>query len=84
MDFGLILFLDEERRANTVSRESLMTHRRLLRDQNNPFELSEERFRTLFRISKEIALVLVQGIEMAIKRSRTHGFPVHIVEYYYY
>lgn len=68
--------LEEERRASRES--SLMMHRRNIRDANNPLELSEENFKTLFRIPKEIALVIIQGIESDVTRSRSHGLPVHI------
>lgn len=76
MDFGLLLMLEEERRAN---RSSQMINRRRMRDDNNPTELSEQSFRTSFRISREMDLALIHSIENDVRRTRSHGLPVHIV-----
>ncbi|CAG9561281.1 unnamed protein product [Danaus chrysippus] len=77
MDFGDIIVLETE--AARRVRDERRIHRRNLRDRSNPFDLGDEEFRIYFRINKEIALILTRSLEGDIRRSRSHGLPVHIV-----
>ncbi|CAG9571521.1 unnamed protein product [Danaus chrysippus] len=77
MDFGDIIVLETE--AARRVRDERRIHRRNLRDRSNPFDLGDEEFRIYFRVNKEIALILTRSLEGDIRRSRSHGLPVHIV-----
>lgn len=76
MDFGFLLLLEEEQRAIGNSEK---INRHILRDANNPLDLAEDRFRNLFRVSKEVALTLIRSLEVVLKRTRSHGLPVHVI-----
>lgn len=58
----VLLLGDEEERQH--HHNVMPIRRRRLRDTNNPLELPEDDFVRLFRVTREVAVILVQGIEV--------------------
>ncbi|XP_055917651.1 putative nuclease HARBI1 [Eupeodes corollae] len=54
-------------------------HRRRLRDNTNPFEMPEERFRELYRLSRDAALILVEEMRPHMRQGqRTTFIPIPV------
>lgn len=64
-----ILFEEANQRRNKMRVE-----RRRLRDNTNPFEMPEERFREVFRLSRDAALILVDEIRPYLPQGQRKTF----------
>ena len=64
MDSGLLVLLlgDEEERQH--HHNVMRIRRRRLKDTKNPLEFTEEDFVRLFPVTREVAVILVEEIEM--------------------
>nr|CAD7455439.1 unnamed protein product [Timema tahoe] len=67
-----------ERVQQGANRQRMRILRRNIRDMNNPFEIPEIAFQTLFRVSRILARDLCGLLRGMLQRTMTSGIPVHI------
>lgn len=61
-----------------AEKEARMLSRRQIRDACNPFELPDNEFRRIYRMSKDMGLYICGELENQLQPKRRDGLPVHI------
>lgn len=76
--------------GNNIDRLDRRVERQLLRMAENPFDLTNEEFKQLYRLTPDIVFNLIDVLESQLQRTRINGLSVEkqviciVVKHYFY